>query len=174
MHIELLWIIPIVAFGFFIFLVAFLAQRRADNHDELSKQVASYNNGSIDDRRSRKESDGRLGEIENAISLMTHSLSNQQKMIEQFQKENNSYNSEINELRKKLRELHKEYDIVLSENYSLRAKVKKLVNDSDQPAKERIDEDKAGKVNMKLYDDTRLLNVSTLEDTSEIDLSDSR
>ena len=63
---------------------------------------------------------------EKAISAVTDSLAEQQRAIEQFHKDNTNYNGEISGLKNKLRELYKEYDIILSENYSLRAKVKSL------------------------------------------------
>ena len=43
-QIELLWIIPAVAFAFFIFLLIFFAQRREERAD-MSQEVAQFNTG---------------------------------------------------------------------------------------------------------------------------------
>ena len=124
--------------------------------------------------------------MESAISYVTESIANQQKAIERFQVDNSASNTEVNELKSKLRELYKEYDIVLSENYSLRAKVKKLLQNKKPETEEEIRPPvvpgnppspppkniAAPKVNLKLYEDTRLLNLTALDDTSEIDLSE--
>lgn len=188
MHIELLWIIPILAFVFFIFIITFYAQRRANPNvgGDLSKEVARFNNGlnHIPSVQSQIP-ENRINELEHTMTLITQSLSNQQKVIEKFQQENSTYNAEVNELKKKLRELYKEYDIVLSENYSLRAKVKKLLDKPD--SKKDLSNDSksnvvksasnstaiaSGKLNLRLYDDTRLMNMQNLEDTSEIDVSE--
>jgi len=116
-----------------------------------------------------------LNELERAVMSVAESISSQTH-DHSSKKAGNS--DEIEDLKKKLRELYKELDIIASENYSLRAKVKKLQQDKGQlaenkppqsapPAKENT---ASGKVNLKLYEDTRLLNLNTLEDTSEIDM----
>ena len=188
MHIELLWIIPIVAFTFFFFLVFNLSQKKEeDSSDDLKKEVARFNTGlhGVDNLENKKPED-RLGELESAISSVTESISSQQKTIERFKHDNATSTTEMNELKSKLRELYKEYDIVLSENYSLRAKVKKLLQNqetviSEEQAKPVAENPSAPptaknnstpKINLKLYEDTRLLNLTALDDTSEIDLSE--
>ncbi|MBN1309129.1 MAG: hypothetical protein JXA18_14490 [Chitinispirillaceae bacterium] len=186
-HIEFLWIIPVVAFGFFIFLIQFIATRSEDRQD-LSKEVARFNTGSgVASLTSAEEGADRLSQLERAISSVTESLSAQQRAIEQFHRDNTAYNGEINELKSKLRDLYKEYDIILSENYSLRAKVKKLQggrDDAGGDAEESAAPQQppsssspslpalSSKIDMKLYEDTRTLNVDVLDDTSEIDISD--
>jgi septal ring factor EnvC (AmiA/AmiB activator) len=183
MQIELLWIIPIVAFASFILLVIYLFQKKQNKASpDLNSEVEHYNYGYQKENRVQQVSDDRLYELEKAIALVTQSITSQQKMIDKFQKENTESNAEMNELKVKLRELYKEHDIVLSENYSLRAKVKKLLGDksdpTDVPEKERhsesdLNDSKAGP-NLKLYEDTRLLNLMALDDTSEFDFSEAR
>lgn len=178
MHIELLWIIPILSFVFFVSLVIYFAQKKSLQTD-LKKEVINFNSG-ITPRTSKLENpEHRLEELEKSITVVTHSITNQQKVIDRFKRENTDYNVEINELKDKLRELYKEYDIVLSENYSLRAKMKKMLeqknpeeqNSSELPVVPILSEEqeleintKSGKVNLKLYEDTRLLNITSLQD----------
>lgn len=194
-QIELLWIIPAVAFAFFIFLLIFFAQKREERAD-MSQEVTQFNTGgtqmTIQDPL--LNATDRLGQLEKAIASVTNSLSVQQRAIEQFHKENSSYSGEINELKGKLRELYKEYDIVLSENYLLRAKVKKLqgTESADElegeeevaiedirpsspppaPIVQATERPLSSKVDMKLYEDTRALNLALLDDTSELDIAD--
>jgi septal ring factor EnvC (AmiA/AmiB activator) len=179
-QIELLWIIPIVAFASFIFIVAFVSQKKTDGQD-LSKEVARFNNGLTQNDTKPSVPDQRLGELEKAISSVNESIASQQAVMERFQKENSAYSNEINELKSKLRDLYKEYDIVVSENYSLRARVKKLMEGREgdasetEPAPVSASQPKKAepaKPNMKLYEDTRLVNLTSLDDTSEIDLSE--
>ena len=136
-RIEFLWIIPVVAFAFFIFMIQLLAQKKEDRHD-LSKEVAQFNTGihSPEPASSEQGSD-RLSQLERAIASVTDSISAQQRAIEQFHRDNTSYTGEINDLKHKLRELYKEYDIILSENYSLRAKVKKLQDSREETNEEQ-------------------------------------
>ncbi|MBN1576739.1 MAG: hypothetical protein JW913_09320 [Chitinispirillaceae bacterium] len=186
-HINFLWIIPAVAFGFFIFLIQFITQKNEERSD-LSKEVARFNTGTPAAAFPAAEQGAdRLNQLERAISTVTESLSAQQRTIEQFHRDNTAYNGEINELKSKLRELYKEYDIVLSENYSLRAKVKKLQGGRDNAGGDAEESTAppqlpppeapplppfSSKVDMKLYEDTRTLNLALLDDTSEIDISD--
>lgn len=190
MQIELLWIIPVVAFAFFIFILLLLAQKKeVQPRTSLSQEVAQFNTGLQTDAPSPKEGGGdRLIELERSISLVTDSLAGQQRAIERFSKDSSANGGEINQLKKKLRELYKEYDIVLSENYSLRARVKKLQG-SEKETADIQNTDAAGvfrnssslplpapslakKLDMNLYEDTRLLNLDSLDDTSEVDLED--
>jgi predicted nuclease with TOPRIM domain len=184
-HIELLWIIPVVAFAFFIFLIQLTAQRR-EEHIDLSREVTQFNAGGFQTTLPELNGAARLNQLERAISAVTDSLSNQQRTIEQFHRDNTTYNSEIGELKNRLRELYKEYDIVLSENYSLRAKVKKLQGKQEEEPDENPEpvlsvlpaapaaplQPQLAKVDMKLYEDTKTLNLALLDDTSEMDLSD--
>jgi archaellum component FlaC len=176
-QIELLWIIPIVAFSFFIFLIAFLAQKKEDNpYKELSKEVIQFNSGFSSADSARSVPVDRLGEIEKTITTVTDSIAKQQKEMELVHKKTSFSSSEIDQLKDKLRDLYKEYDIVVSENYTLKAKVKKLSIDGHEghsentmssPSQTRTSS--GNKVNLKLYEDTRTYN---LEHTSEIDMAD--
>jgi septal ring factor EnvC (AmiA/AmiB activator) len=182
-QIELLWIIPIVAFASFILLVIYLFQKKQNaTSPDLNSEVEHYNYGYKKVNRVQPVSEDRLYDLEKAISIVTQSLTNQQKMIDKFQKENTESNAEVNELKVKLRELYKEHDIVLSENYSLRAKVKKLMDGKADPSEtsekeilseQNLNDNKTGP-NLKLYEDTRLMNLMVLDDTTELDLSEAR
>ena len=183
-HIEFLWIIPVVAFGFFIFLIQYFAVKREERND-LSKEVALFNTGSHAVKVNGSEHGvDRLNQLERAISTVTDSLSAQQRTIEQFHKDNTTHNEEVSSLKSKLRELYKEYDIILSENYSLKAKVKKMKHvdgeggETSEPEAQQNQLNPQipppslmSKVDMKLYEDTRTLNLSNLDDF-EADLSD--
>lgn len=186
-RIEFLWLIPVVAFAFFIFMIQFFAQRKEQKHD-LSKEVAQFNIGAHSAASAASDQGAdRLSMLERAIASVTESISAQQRAIEQFHRDNTGYTGEINDLKNKLRELYKEYDIILSENYSLRAKVKKLLNAQEEIKGDREEQAASAqpsaqsspseprfssKVDMKLYEDTRMLNLALFDDTSEIDLSD--
>ena len=80
-----------------------------------------------------------------------------------------------------MRTVFREYDIILSENYSLRAKVKQLSKqvkepeENTEPAESRVDSILAGasdkpKSSMAVYDDTRLINLAKSDtgDSSEL------
>lgn len=185
-HIEFLWLVPVVAFGVFIFILQFTVQRKEDSRD-LSEEVTLFNTTGFQHSIPAPSGATRLNQLEHAISSVTESLSVQQRTIEQFHRDNATYNGEIKDLKGKLRELYKEYDIVLSENYSLRAKVKKLQNKQEDeevdipvtppprdvlPPAEATPSPVSAKIDMKLYEDTRTLNLSQLDDTAEYDLSD--
>jgi peptidoglycan hydrolase CwlO-like protein len=194
MTIELLWIIPAVAVAFLFFLIAYFAQKRSEEavaeKDPLAGEVARFNNGETHAGSPTEPGlpERRLGEIEHKIGRLTSALSEQQQVIDRFQRENTSYTTEINSLRKKLRDLHKEYDLVLSENYSLKARVKRLVKTMDSSEQNghalrangkaqglevhSSEEGGAQTVNMRLYDDTRVMRRQDLDDTSEIDISE--
>jgi chromosome segregation ATPase len=176
----MLWVIPIVSFVIFIGIVFYFAQKKTLN-SELKSEVLKFNSGTIT-RMPHTPSDVKLQELEKAISAVTDSINNQQNVIDDFKREKIDCSVEINDLKEKLRELYKEYDIVVSENYSLRAKLKKLNEDNNghdlelpvlEPKTTKNDlvketdandvEVTQGKVNLKLYEDTRLLNVATIE-----------
>ncbi len=186
MHIELLWIIPAVSFAIFIFLVIYFAQIKSAP-TQLKQEVNKFNNGFNNQTYELKNPDNRLEKLERSITVVTDSITNQQKVIDRFKRENKNYNCEINELKDKLRELYKEYDIILSENYSLRAKMKKMMEKSSRENNlfdiphvsvpsynvEESENLKATKINLKLYEDTRLLNITTLNDFNETEKSGS-
>lgn len=181
MYIEMLWVIPIVSFVIFIGIVFYFAQKKTLN-SELKGEVLKFNNGTIS-RIPHTPSDVKLQELEKAISAVTDSINNQQNVIDDFKREKIDCTVEINDLKEKLRELYKEYDIVVSENYSLRAKLKKLNDDKNgndiympEPELKTLNKDESkatdaddiiitqGKINLKLYEDTRLLNVASLDE----------
>ncbi len=178
MSIELLWIIPIVAFSFFFFLLIYNVTKNQDNpYKDLSREVARFNTGMHNPVQPLQiTSEKRLDELEKAILSVNESIANQQRKMDQANLENSSHNSEIEELRKKLHELQKEYDIVASENYSLRAKVKYLLENNASATEQKTDltvfqtppsQNSKGKINLKLYEDTRLMSLSQLEDNKD-------
>jgi archaellum component FlaC len=189
MSIELLYIVPIIALVAFTFIISFFAQKKSTQQQQakkLANEVQQFNEGKlIGAQRSAEE---RLDDFEITITSINKALSNQQKVIEKFQQENSSYNGEIDNLKKKLREMHKEYDIVVSQNYSLRAKFNAL---SKKPETEaagqttrhsepeayismQTSQPKPGyEMNMSLFDETKVMSVlSNLDDTREIDISE--
>ncbi|MBN1602578.1 MAG: hypothetical protein JW915_13300 [Chitinispirillaceae bacterium] len=182
MQIELLWIIPIVSFAFFIFLLIYFAQKNNPEqpYSDLAKEVNRFNNGYIEKMAVQEKPDSRLNELEKSILSLTDSLSHQQRVIDGFQQSNAANQSEVNELQQKLRDIHKEYDIVVSENYSLKATVKKLKGKNSDSQNTPVSSMIAGestdlavhsKNSLRLYEDNHLLNSNSLEDTSEIDLA---
>jgi len=99
---------------------------------KLAVEVRQFNEGKL--ITAQRSTDERLDDFEKTVASINKALFNQQKVIENFQQENSAYNGEIDNLKKKLREMHKEYDIVVSENYSLRAKFKTLTKKPDPEA----------------------------------------
>jgi septal ring factor EnvC (AmiA/AmiB activator) len=189
MHIELLWMIPVVAFAALLFIVAYYAQRHAEQRSKgnnLSSEVALFNAGHNHAPQklvNAHSSDDRLHEMEKAINFVAESLANQQQSITSFHKESGVYTNEINELKDKLRTVFKEYDIVLSENYSLRAKVKQLSKQVQESAPASA---AAGSLDplltrstthtkpaLHLYDDTRLINLTTMDSDDMSESTDS-
>lgn len=196
MSIELLWIIPIVAVALLVLVLVLNLQQNRENQwldnekSDLKREVTDYNNGIAIGRNVLSEtSENRLRDIESTIKLVSTALSNQQKIIENFQGNDANIAQEQLILKNKLQELQHEYDIIISENYSLRARLKKieqehgihLRSDSSTPAmntatKEITEELKNGKVvKLKIYNKPRILNSSKpsyLDDTSEINMSE--
>jgi hypothetical protein len=184
MHIELLWLIPVFAFAGFLFFIAYYVQRKSELHSrgaDLSKEVAQFNAGQGMSGRNTVQAnhDDRLRELEKAINVLSTSLSTERTRQER-QKEAGGPDgkSEIDELKEKLRTVFREYDIILSENYALRAKVKQIMKNN------RLDDTKEeapagsmdsflttappqGKPNLHLYGDTRLMKVIELEPDEE-------
>jgi len=191
MSIELLYIIPIIALVIFAFSISYIAQKRNDYLEQgkqLAVEVRQFNDGKFISRG--KTTEARLDEFEHTITTINKALSNQNKVIEKFQEENTMYNGEIDVLKKKLRELHKENDIVVSENYSLRAKYNNLVKNtapeaelapgfgfiepeteaavSKRPSQPKVAWDRG----MSVLDETKTFSTNILDDTSVIDISD--
>jgi regulator of replication initiation timing len=181
MPIELLYLIPIVALALF---VLFFIMRKTPESE--TKPVVSEKKTMGDTKfiAAQKSTEERLSEFESTISSINKAINDQQAVIGKYQTENSTYNEETEKLRSKLRDLHKEYDIVISENYSLRAKVKSIEKKNAAPDQEahRADDKpedaltpavrEHGEMNMNLYEDTRLFKSSTLDDTREFDLTD--
>jgi len=191
MSIELLYVIPIIALVIFAFSISYIAQKRSTDLEQgkqLAKEVRQFNDGKFISQERTTET--RLDEFEHTIASINKALSNQQKVIEQFQQENNRYNDEIDLFKKKLRELHKEHDIVVSENYSLRAKYNNLVKTASPEAelapgfgfkepettsshsKPPSQPKYAWDMGMSVLDETKTFSTNILEDTSVIDMSD--
>jgi regulator of replication initiation timing len=177
MPIELLYIVPIVALALFAFFFALRMMQVNVVQPQTPVKKPMGDTKFIDARKSTEE---RLSEFESTISSINKALNDQQAVIGKYQTENSTYNEETEKLRSKLRDLHKEYDIVISENYSLRAKVKSLQKKAltaEQEAYRPVDAPlpparEHGEMNMNLYEDTRLFKSSTLDDTKEFDISD--
>ena len=190
MSIELLYIIPIIALVAFTFIISFFAQKRSAEQQQnknLVREVQQFNEGKL--ITAQRSTDERLDDFERTVASINKALFNQQKVIEKFQEENSTYNSEIDNLKKKLREMHKEYDIVVSENYSLRAKFNTLAKKTEPEARLRpnarhsepeayislqTSQPKPGyEVTMSVFDNTKILSqMSNLDDTKEIDISE--
>ncbi|MFP4012871.1 MAG: hypothetical protein ACLFVQ_02195 [Chitinispirillaceae bacterium] len=172
MSIEFLWILPVIGLGVFVFLVVYLVQQKYPNSSDqvLKNQVQQFNSGAhhtaANQERPVKELEKRLSELESAISYMTQSISLQQKSLDQFVSEELGDSDDASALRRKLADLHREYDVVLSENYSLRSRLRKILKEEKNDGKEP-----QNKVNLRLFEDTRFLNPSNLDDTTEIDLT---
>ncbi len=172
MGIELLWLLPVVALGVFIFLVVYLLQKRPldSNGSDLSRQVKQFNSGahhfSSTPEKPVKELEKRLSELENSITYITQSISHQQKSIDRFVDNGHARSEDAAELKRNLAELHREYDVILSENYSLRSRLRKLLSEENDQKKES-----QGKKSLRLFEDTRFLNPSNFDDTAEIDIS---
>jgi regulator of replication initiation timing len=185
MPIELLYIIPIIAMALFVLFLMFYFQRKAQGTGPQAAATPPRKPyGDTKFLAAQRSTEERLSEFESTISSINKALNDQQAVIGKYQTENSTYNEEIEKLRSKLRDLHKEYDIVISENYSLRAKVKSLQKKSEQPdrgpgreAPEAAEPPlpagrEHGEMNMNLYEDTRLFKSSTLDDTREFDFAD--
>lgn len=188
MSIELLWIIPIVAAALIVLVVALSLQQKSEvtqaSRDVLNmkRAVADFNRGISPEKKVHSEpSDARLREIENTIHKVSTMLSNQQKTIENFQGKDVTLENELTDLKKNLQELQKEYDITISENYSMRARLKKLdvVEPGTSPENNMMEDtdtiERSKVLNMKIFEDTRMIDPdkpAELDDTSEINLSE--
>ncbi len=200
MSIELLWLIPIVALALFLPLLILSMQRQSTEHAvssqtrDLAREVEQFNSGFAGQSLVRKSNQGRLSEIEKTINLVTAALSSQQEIIAAYKGKDTSYEFKLHELKEKLASLQQEYDIVISENYSLRARIKKLQEQKGSllaftaskpeqgnpkkqeptPAAQSAPHKPIRVANMALYDDTRMFKASDLDDTSEINLNELR
>ncbi|MBN1980316.1 MAG: hypothetical protein JW795_02210 [Chitinivibrionales bacterium] len=197
MSIELLWILPIVAVAFVGLLLVLNQQKdsqRAANAAlaalpirDLSKEVAEFNQGlNIDKVLGYNGTENRLLEIENTIKQVSSVLSNQQQIIENYKGKDSKLTEEMDDLRHKLKELQHEYDITISENYTLRARLRRIEEQTGQivaPPQETANSippghDDASLIQKKTsffkFDDELQYpkHVDLLEDTSEINMKD--
>jgi hypothetical protein len=173
MHIELLWLIPVFAFGGFLFFITMYLQRKFEGQSkgiDLSKEVALFNMGRsvVNKREVSGNHDERLRELEKAINVLATSLAAERNKQEQGSVTGES--GEIDELKEKLRTVFKEYDIVLSENYTLRAKVKQLMKKAQLDDTKAEDDSRSmdsfltstrppSKPDLYIYGDTRLMKI---------------
>lgn len=186
MSIELLWIIPIVAAALLV-LVLVLSLQKSENvivdfdDRDLDREVFEFNTGQVGNPEAgTKKSETRLRKIEGTIQLVSEVLSNQQKIIEDHSGKDTNLGLELADIRNKLQELQEEYDITISENYSLRAKLRKIEFNheslKDTTFMPEIKKHNRGNVlNGDILDDTRSFDSSKpsdLDDTSEINLSE--
>lgn len=178
MHIEFLWLIPVVAFAGFLFFISYYAQRQAElrsRESDLSKEVALFNVGRDINGSNERPGDHnqRLRELEKAINVLAMSISTQRGDRRPEQRETQE-TDEIEELKEKLRTVFREYDIVLSENYSLRARVKQLMKQVESGGPNAGAEDasldsfltrtaRPAKPDLHLYGDTRIMRIIELD-----------
>lgn len=196
MAIEVLWIIPVVALALF-FLILTLSRQQgnaaaARSDTGLTRQVEQFNSGNTEIPIAPHLTDQRLEGIQSTIQMVTAALSNQQKIIENVQGKDVRNEMLLSELRDKLQNLQQEYDIVISENYSLKARLRQLggpnwtqqataPSSGDTPQQlpaTQLDSMIGDTPNLsnirRLYDDTRTFKPQDLDDTSEISLSELR
>ena len=196
MSIEFLWIIPIVASALIgLIIVLTLNKHQPANHyqkakeRDLTREVADFNQGlNLDSTINSISADSRLHEIEKTIKQVSTVLSTQQEIIEHFKGKDSHLESELEDLKNKLKDLQKEYDITISENYSLRAHIKKidektLNNNAHKPTvvfnSTKKDEKPVYDKKTALYpvynnknSHTEMASSTELEDTSEISIDD--
>jgi hypothetical protein len=190
MSIELLWLIPVIAAAFLVPIIVFSHQKKPHgtefdrNSQNLAREVERYNEGGLPPSSGPAEK--RLSEIEVTINRVSQALSSQQQIIKSVAGKDAGHDTDVLDIKEKLHELQREYDIVISENYSLRSRIKKLIDDKaaagralPQASAAPGDEirgpgevDKADKpVDMHMYDDTRMFKQSDLTGGSEMERS---
>jgi septal ring factor EnvC (AmiA/AmiB activator) len=196
MPIELLWIVPAIAVSVGFFIVLLTVQKERANKTNPSSRPGLYIPASNIGRTplptppsgaSEPATQRRIEQIEGKLGSLNEVLQQQQKRIEMVQRENNVYTEQVKELRGKLRSLTREYDIIMSENYSLRAKLKKFKRESTQQDNARAllskteiesrevystNDMQSQQVNLRLYGDTRKMNLTDFHDTGAIDLAE--
>jgi uncharacterized coiled-coil protein SlyX len=184
MYIQLLYILPLVALSILVLILVLNYQRRKERPEadsRLSKQVDEFNEGLRPEppAQLRVLPESHLSEIEKTIGLVSQALSSQQRVIERFQGADTKLADEIDKMKLRLRELQKEYDIVLSENFSLRAKVRKLTERTQpQPGAQKFkDTDELAPEKTSRADplaDTKKLAKKNpiFDDTTELDIAD--
>jgi len=179
MTIELLWIVPVIAVTIFFLIIALNHQKKNKNGKrDLHKEVEEYNRGAS--QSTNKElirlSETRLNEIEKTIQLVSTTISNQQHIIESFRGKDAKFADELKELKQKLLQLQKEYDLLVSENYTLRARLNKIesLKNKHYANSQYVDPDNLLNLNMlkssKGIIDT--LKTEDVDDTSEFFISE--
>lgn len=197
MSIEILYLLPIVAFSTFLFVILVYRQNQKNKTGQRPSAFAPKPSAA-ENALATRNAESRLKEIEETTTQITAALSSHQQVVSRFTEENDFYKKELGALKSKLREIQKEYDIVLSENYSLRARVHKLKDNLDQqefkasgspnndpaatdafdslPAGEfaaaSAPTESSGAVNRSLYEDTRLLAITQTDDGAQVDVVD--
>ncbi len=192
MSIELLWIIPIVAAALLVLIIVLTIQEKKNTTRvgsgklDLKREVDEYNRG-LNNNSLSDASESRLIKIENTIQLVSTTLSSQQQIIENYKGKDSTFAQEFNELKHKLRELQQEYDLIISENYTLRARLNKIeqkssidntINDSEKDNTYQSDTDIIGQnkfLNLEIFNNSRVIDSSKpsdLDDTSEINISE--
>ncbi len=174
MPIEVLYIIPLLAVcGFVLGWILVWQKKSARFPSQQSTDSYAVVAPALADRQSAAS-----GTIQQTIELVSSALSNQQKLIEKLTGEDSGVAVQINELKTRLTDLQKEFDVVASENLTLRASAKKnslektstltlaaLAGDQSIDAPHR-DTDRIDTAILLRLSDTQEIN---LEDTHEID-----
>jgi len=182
MHIELLWMVPILALALFLIFMTLYFQQRMGNPTrtaDLHREVDLFNAGQGQQKLvTAKSADERLHEMEKMINFVAEAVAGERRSFHDLRRENSAPANEAVELREKLRSVFKEYDIILSENYTLRAKVKQLagrIQELENAGSAALPVDSvltrpaaAPKPAMRLYEDTRLIDdLNHLEDLDD-------
>jgi len=120
---------------FFPYIAISYQRHQRQNHSEgslLKREVERYNNGKTGFIARKSVANQRVEEIEKTVKMVSEALSEQQKIIQGFKGKDYDYESELSNLKTRLMSLEREYDIVLSENYSLRARVRSLLEENKE------------------------------------------
>ncbi len=119
MPIEVLFVIPVVAVSLLVLIIILSVQKKRESRpavDKITQNVELYNSGDLQNSNNP--------EMVKTIDLVSRALSNQQKIIEGFQGKDGAVEQELKEMKSKLLEIQNEYDIIMSENFTLKAKLR--------------------------------------------------
>lgn len=119
MPIEALFIIPVVAVSLLILIIILSTQKKREREqtiDRITQNVELYNSGDLQNTNNP--------EMVKTIDLVSRALSSQQRIIEGFQGKDSSIEQELKEMKSRLLEIQNEYDIVTSENFTLKARLR--------------------------------------------------
>ena len=190
MPIETLYLIPIIAFGVFLFILTYSMQKRSDRGiiytkaNALKQEVQVFNEGGHTSMvLQRNIVEQRLEEVESRMQELATGISSQQKTLEQY----HTTSAEVDGLKGKLQKMSAEYEMMLGENHQLRARLRKLMESlgsvpiGDGAVRQQFvaHENESGtsytlnvppiggasaaaSVNTKLYADTRLIKLSSV------------